>query len=317
MAGLVPWVLLMPLMGWGFFAHKKINRLAVFTLPPPMLGFYKKNIQYITDASVNPDRRRFVVENEAPRHYIDIDHYGDSAVFTMNRYWSQATELFTEDTLQSYGVLPWHVNFTYYQLRDAFFNKDPDRILRLSADIGHYIADAHVPLHTTENYDGQRTGQQGIHAFWESRLPELYAEEYDFLVGRATYVESPQLKIWDAIIGAHLALDSVLTFEKALAARFGERKYAFETKGTQTQKVYSREYSQAYHQQLHGMVERQMRSAVKLIGDFWYSAWVDAGQPDLQELLEYKPSKKELIQRRLKVNEWKQKQREQLHYQTE
>src|SRR5687767_4675154 len=83
---------------WGFFAHKQINRLAVFTLPPEMIGFYKKNIEYLTEASVNPDRRRFSVVEEAPRHYIDIDHFGDSAMFKMPRYWKEAVEKYSEDT---------------------------------------------------------------------------------------------------------------------------------------------------------------------------------------------------------------------------
>ena len=60
---------------WGFFGHKKINRMAVFTLPPEMIKFYKKNIEYITEHAVDPDKRRYAVEGEAPRHYIDIDHY--------------------------------------------------------------------------------------------------------------------------------------------------------------------------------------------------------------------------------------------------
>ncbi|MEQ9167012.1 MAG: S1/P1 Nuclease, partial [Fulvivirga sp.] len=73
---------------WGFFAHQKINRLAVFTLPPEMIGFYKHNIQYITENAVNPDRRRYAVKDEAPRHYLDVDVYGDSAVYKLPRYWS-------------------------------------------------------------------------------------------------------------------------------------------------------------------------------------------------------------------------------------
>ncbi len=31
-----------PTLPWGFFGHKRINRMAVFTLPPEMMVFYKK-----------------------------------------------------------------------------------------------------------------------------------------------------------------------------------------------------------------------------------------------------------------------------------
>jgi hypothetical protein len=290
---------------WGFFAHQRINRLAVFTLPPEMIGFYKKNLPYITEAAVNPDRRRFSDPEEAPRHYIDLDHFGDSAIYKMPRFWNDALKQFPEDTLKAYGILPWHVYKVYFKLKDAFMLKDPKLILRLSADLGHYIADAHVPLHTTENYNGQMTGQDGIHAFWESRLPELFSNDYDFFVGKAAYLSNPQIEIWKGIASAHHEVDSVLLQEKKLALQFGEKKYSFETKGKQTVKVYSREYSKAYHEIMKGMVERQMRASIKMIGDFWYTAWVDAGQPDLKKMIDYTPDEAELKKNREELEQWK------------
>jgi hypothetical protein len=292
--------------GWGFFAHQQINRLAVFTLPLEMIGFYKKNISYITETSTNPDRRRFSMPEEAPRHYVDIDHYGDSALYKLPRFWNEAVEKYSEDTLMAYGIVPWHINRMYFQLKDAFMLHDPERILKISAELGHYIGDAHVPLHTTENYNGQLTGQVGIHGFWESRLPELYFDQYDFFVGRAEYLTELQLSVWKGVESAHLEVKFVLTEEKLLAEKFGEKKYSFETKGRQTIKVYSREYAHAYHKILNGMVERQMRRAIKMIGDVWYTAWIDAGQPDLKSLIHYKPSEAELLQRKKEVEEWKQ-----------
>lgn len=293
------------LSGWGFFAHQKINRLAVFTLPPSMIKFYKKHITYITEASINPDRRRFSVADEAPRHYIDLDHYGDSTLFKMPRFWREAVAKYSEDTLKAYGIVPWHVNTMYYRLRDAFLVRDPESILKISAEIGHYIADAHVPLHTTENYNGQLTGQEGIHGFWESRLPELFSDSYDFFVGKAEYLESPQLAIWEGVASANREVDAVLHEEKKLSAKFKEKKYSFETKGRQTAKVYAQEYSKAFHKILDGMVERQMRAAIKMIGNFWYTAWVDAGQPDLKLLIDYTPGEDELLKRKKEVEEWK------------
>jgi hypothetical protein len=292
---------------WGFYGHKRINQLAVFTLPPDMVGFYKHHIDYITECSVNPDRRRFSVVDEAPRHYIDLDHYGDSALHQMPRYWNDAIEKYTEDTLKAYGIVPWHVHRMYYQLREAFLLGDPRRILKVSAELGHYIGDAHVPLHTTENYNGQLTGQEGIHGFWESRLVELYSGNYDFFVGRAEYLNDPQLRIWDVVIESHLLKDSVLIEEKKLSEKFGEKRFAFETKGRQTVKVFSEPYARAYHEILKGMVERRMRSAIRVVGSFWYTAWVDAGQPDLRLLLTYQPSEEELLARRSELEEWRKK----------
>jgi len=282
------WLLLWPagnIFSWGFYAHQRINRLAVFTLPPEIIGFYKKHIIYISENAVNPDKRRYVVKAEGPRHFIDLDVYGDSAQYKLPRNWPEAVAKFGEDSLAKHGVLPWHLTLVKYQLTEAFKHHDVPAILRLSADLGHYLADACVPLHTTRNYNGQFTDQHGIHGFWESRLPELLAGSYDFFVGPAVYIDKPQQKAWSIIIRSHAALDSVLRFEKEVAAQLPEdKKYTFEERNNITVKTYSKAYTTNYHQKLKGQVERQMRYAVWLVGSFWYTCWVDAGQPDLNNL---------------------------------
>lgn len=293
--------------GWGFFAHKKINHLAVFILPPPMIGFYKNNIEFLSEASVNPDRRRYAVADEAPKHYIDLDDYGDSALHKLPVYWSQAVKVMGMDTLQAHGIVPWHITRMFEQLKNAFLLRDPQKIVRVSAELGHYVADAHVPLHTTSNYDGQKTGQTGIHAMWESRLPELYFTQYNFFVGKAEHISNVQLAAWAAIARSSQAVDSVLRMEKDLSERSGSKKYSFETKGKQTVKVVSVDYCHTYHQRLSGMVERQLRASVKMVGDLWYTAWVDAGQPDLKALINYSTTEEELRMREEELKQWKEK----------
>ena len=283
---------------WGFFGHKRINRIAVFTLPPEMFGFYKEHIEYVTEHAVDPDKRRYAVEGEAQCHYIDLDHYykpGENPFQIMPRKWKDAVTKFTEDTLQTYGIVPWHISVMKSKLQRAFETKNVDLILKYSADIGHYIADAHVPLHTTENYNGQLTGQKGIHGLWESRLVEINAENYDYFVGKATYVKSVLDYTWEAVEASHKALDSVLRIEKEITRTFpSDRKYAYEQRGNTTVQVYSKEFCSAYHAQLNGMVEQRLRAAVIAVGSIWYTAWVDAGQPDLRSL-QNKPPTQELL----------------------
>ena len=108
-------------------------------------------------------------------------------------------------------------------------------ILKNASDLGHYVADAHVPLHTSLNYNGQLTGQKGIHAFWESRLPELFSDNYDFLVGTADYRYSVLDVAWETIEQSLAALDSVLDFDKKLSATFEQDKqYSYEKRGQKT-----------------------------------------------------------------------------------
>jgi len=273
------------LFSWGFHAHKRIIQMAIFTLPQEMILFYKKNMLLLEEASVQPDIRRYVMEEEAPRHYIDIDVYGDSAVFTFPREWSVAQEVFSRDTLLANGIIPWAVLWTKYELTAAFKQGNSTRILRYSADIAHYIADAHVPLHTTINYNGQFTGQEGIHRLWETRIPEIESKDYTFWVGKATYIADTETRIWEVIESSHLKVDSVLQIEKQLSESFSEdRKYAYRKTGKTERRDYSEQYAEAYAALLRGMVERQMRASVKLIGDFWFTCWVDAGQPDITDI---------------------------------
>jgi hypothetical protein len=223
---------------------------------------------------------------EAEKHYIDADIYGDSAIYKLPRYWPQALEKYGEEELRKHGIGPWNAYHTKLQLTEAFKRKDSKSILRLAADLGHYIGDINVPLHTTKNYNGQLTGQNGIHAFWESRVPELLSDNFDFFVGQSTYIPNTQLEAWDAVIGAHLGLDSVLNFERILSERFpDDKKYSFEERAGINSRVYSKAFTEAYNQMLNGQIERQMRRSIKMIADFWYSSWIDAGQPDLNSLL--------------------------------
>ena len=293
---------------WGFWAHKRINRLAVYRLPPEMQVFYKKNIDFITENAVNPDRRRYAVVGEAERHFIDLDVYGDSALASLPLYWNQAKEKIGEDSLRKHGIMPWHVQTAVFQLTEAMREKNAAKILRLSADLGHYVADANVPLHTTRNYNGQLTGQEGIHAFWETRIPEKYADDYELWLGTANYTDNPARAIWDAVAQAHAACDSVLRFEKELSEDFkADRKFTYVERNKVLVRTYSDEFTAKYNQALAGQVERQMKNSVQMVGDLWYTCWVNAGQPDLRPLASFKFSEAEKTKEAADQRTWLQR----------
>ncbi len=335
---------------WGFYGHRLINRTAVFTLPIDLMPLFKANIDYITEQSVAPDKRRHASPLEAIRHYIDIDHWGEepfdvvprrlSAAMlrygtlylldvkgdTLNqwngdRIWSiipdsvrpyfeheidlhrnrlmeqgairlpggwlksmdigEDSGLYFRQGFSDYGILPYHLISYQNRLTRAFRDKEWEHVLRLSAELGHYIADGHVPLHTTENYNGQMTGQKGIHAFWESRLPELFAEaEFDLFTGRAKYIEDVRSFYWEVIRESHVLVEEVLSKEMALRQSFDrDEQYCFEERGIRVIRQPCEAFSRAYQASLNGMVEDRMRDAIAAIGSAWYTAWVDAGRP--------------------------------------
>lgn len=269
---------------WGFFAHMRINELAVFILPTGMNRFFKNNISYISTHATDPDKRRYADTAEAARHYLDVEVY-EKVIDSIPRKWDDALKRYGNTQLQKNGILPWQIQRSYYQLVNAFKDRDSMRILSRSTYLGHYLGDAHVPLHTTENHNGQLTNQTGIHGFWESRLPELFSERYNFVVGRAVYIEDPLKEAWKIIQHTHGLVDSTLKLEAELNSTFPSwRKYSYSKRKGQLGKQYSFEYSNTYHNRLNHMVEKQMRAAVLAIGSYWYSAWVDAGQPSLENM---------------------------------
>jgi hypothetical protein len=222
---------------WGFYAHMRINYFAVFLLPPEMLVLYKPNIEYLEEHAVDPDKRRYAVAAEGPRHYIDVDHYGSYPYTSLPRKWKDAVAKFSADTLNAHGIVPYWLQTMLYRLTSAFQAKDKPRILKLSAELGHYIADSHVPLHASSNHNGQFTNQKGIHGFWESRIPELFAEPvnsdagWDFFIGKAELIRDPTKYIWDRVLESGVASDSVLKLEKELSGRWpADQRYAFENR---------------------------------------------------------------------------------------
>lgn len=251
-----------------------------------MLMFYKQNINFITEHAVDPDKRRYAVAEEGPRHYLDIDHYGIYPFDSLPRKWDSAVVKFGVDSLMAHGIVPWWVQTMKARLTNAFKEKDAAKILKLSAEIGHYIADAHVPLHASSNHDGQLTDQKGIHGFWESRIPELLAEkDWDFFIGKAEYIKNTQDFIWKRVLESAAASDTVLKYEKALSKKFpADKRFSFEERKGVVQRQYSSAYAKSYNEALNGMIERRMRQSIYAVASFWYTAWVDAGQPDLSSL---------------------------------
>jgi hypothetical protein len=257
--------------------------------------FYKPNISFIAEHAVDPDKRRYLVPAEGPRHYMDIDHYG-VPFDSIPRRWNEAVHRFSADTLNKYGIVPWWIQIMLSRLTTAFKEKNGARILKLSAEIGHYIADAHVPLHASSNHNGQLTGQEGIHAFWESRIPELLAEsEWDFLIGKANYISDPLKYTWKKFLESAAAADTVLRIEKQLSLQTPpDQRFSFELRNGILVKQYSTGYSLKYNSLLNNMIERRMRESIQSVANFWFTAWVNAGQPDLKNLSNINFSEEEL-----------------------
>lgn len=273
--------------GWGFSVHRQVHRAAVHALPAPLRGWFEREVDWLAEHAVDADKRKHRVEREAPRHYLDLDAPALSCLDTLGPVptWSKAVASCTEDTLWAYGVLPWNVDWSYRRLVQAFHEQNREAILRAASDLGHYVGDAHVPLHTTLNYNGQLTGQKGIHALWETRLPELFGAEYFLAVPEPIWIPNVSAWTWARIQESHAAVDSVLRLDREAVAAWSGDLVVREQRGrvVQQQRVVS--WCKGYHDQLDGMVERRWRASIHGVASLWWSAWVEAGQPNLEGVL--------------------------------
>jgi hypothetical protein len=292
---------------WGFYMHEQINYHAVFLLPPEMMVLYKPNIGFLSGHAVDPDKRRYVNAAEGAHHFMDIDHYGAYPFPALPRNYQAASEKFSADTLRTYGTVPWWVQTMLERLTRAFRERDERLILKYSAELGHYIADAHVPLHACSNHNGQLTNQQGIHALWESRIPELLAaQQWDFFIGKAVYISDPGAFIWARLLESAAAADTVLRCERETARQINPiGQYAFENRKGKLIRQYSTAYTMLYNEKLKNMVERRMRQSIFAVASFWYTAWVNAGQPPLDHLAHDSLSLAEQEEYRQLDLEWK------------
>jgi hypothetical protein len=278
------------LLSWGPVGHEPINRAAVFALPAPMQPFFYNHIDFITQESTVPDLRKFPLNDpwEKSRHFIDLENFGtyDSLPASL----AEAKKKYGESFLQQNGILPWYLQEMMDKLTKAFKESRKTEILFLAADLGHYLGDAHMPLHTSANYDGQMTNQTGIHAFFESQLPEMFIQTYRFNIAEAVYIQDVPKEIRHIVQTTHLLIDTLLMAERDLNQHFpAEQVYALDASGAILKTkfnspVHSSLYAQQYHQKLKGMVEKQLRLAMSATSNFWYTAWVNAGKPNLTNL---------------------------------
>jgi hypothetical protein len=267
---------------WGFWAHREIHRVAIEVLPETMRPFFRRHADTLIGRSIEPDTRRFNNKQEGYYHYIEIDRYGSYPFLELPRSYDHAVEKFGKIRVDTNGTVPWRIADFTRKLTEAMRSGDQEDILYYASNLGHYIADAHVPLHAVENYDGQLTNQKGVHARWESRLPEKFGARYNLVVDSVTYLNDPLANAFAVVLASYTMADSVLKLD--LTVREGippSELVKTVTRRGRTEHEYSDRFYARYHEALNSMVERRMKASVRSVASYWYTAWVDAGRPTL------------------------------------
>jgi len=277
-------------LSWGIFGHEHINNSAVMALPQPIQTFFYNHIDFITQEATIPDLRKYTLRDKAegPRHYMDVENFG--ALESIPLQFDEAKKKYDDKFLNDNGILPWYIQETMTKLTKAMKDKRKTEILFLAADLAHYIGDANMPLHTSANHDGQLTNQKGLHSMFESRMPEMFGKDYNFYTGEVKYIDNVEKATWDMLKDSHSQVQPLLLTDKKLRDSYDPDKiFDKDEKGNIAKNkfgdmIYSKEYVTKLHTALNGMVEKQMRKAIVSTANFWYTAWVNAGKPNLEEL---------------------------------
>jgi hypothetical protein len=257
------------LSGWGYIGHYKISEQALESVKGKIEGFDSWTV-FISDHASDPDYRKSWLPTEGPKHYIDIDNYPEYKTNgSISTNYDSVSKQHGEAFIKQQGLLPWATIATFDSLRYYFEVKDWYHARLLAADLCHYVGDGHMPLHTTRNYDGQESGNKGIHTRYESKMILEYSDKIQGKIKPAEYINDVNSFIFKFLYQSHRLCDSIFKADNLAKQIAG---------GTE-----SPEYLPLLWKNTGEMTARQFNEASFALGSLIYTAWIQAGSPNLNE----------------------------------
>ena len=266
-----------PSLAWGFDAHKFIADRMIALLPPEIRPLFEQRRAFIVERSIDPDLWRTVGwEEEPPNHFLDIDHqaFGPYPFTALPRDYADAVQKFGRDFIHQQGLLPWRTSEFYGRLVREFelLKRTPpatyatDNIVLFSAVIAHYVSDGHVPLHSVVNYNGQLTGQDGIHSRWEGELFERNRATLTIAPPPVKPVTVPRDAMFEVLLASNRDSANVLDSDRHAA---------------QGREFYDDAYFEAFAKGTLSTLERRLNDSISAVASFITGAWEAAGKPPL------------------------------------
>jgi hypothetical protein len=257
-----------PASAWGFEAHKFIMERAIPLLPPQIRPFFLKYQATIVEHAIDPDLWRTAGwEAEPPRHFVDMDAYGPYPFPNFPRDREEAIKRYGAEFVTKNGELPWRTAEIYQKLVEAFHQQAPyarDNSKFFSSVLTHYISDAHVPFHAVLNYDGQLTGQYGIHSRFETELVERYRASLRVVPGPLAAIPNARDFVFDALIASFPLAQTVLEADKA---------------AIDGREVYDDQYFTLFFGKVRPILQRRLADSISASASLITAAWIEAGRP--------------------------------------
>lgn len=263
-----------PASAWGVEAHHFIMDRAIDQLPPELRPYYEKERAWLVEHCVDPDLWRLAGwDEEPPRHFLDMDAYGVPPFPDLPRDHDRAVERYGAEFVRRNGLVPWRTAEMYGRLRLAFEEQKKgggDYTLSnarfYSAVLAHYASDVHVPLHAVVNYDGQKSGQLGLHSRFESELFERYRDRLRIAPPSLSPVTDPRAFAFDALLSSYQA---------------SARVFAADARAVAGRTQYDDGYFDLLFEDLQGTLEQRVSASIAGVAALITGAWEAAGKPEL------------------------------------
>lgn len=253
---------------WGIEVHKFIMARAIPLLPREIRPYFEKYQSSIAEHAGDPDLWRTVGWlEEPPRHFVDMDAYGPYPFTELPHDYDEAVRRYGLEFVQKNGTLPWRTEEIYRRLVEAFAQKAPyarENIRLFSSVIAHYTADAHQPFHAALNYDGQLSGQWGVHSRFETELFDRYQSRLRLSPGAPSPVANPREFAFRALAASFALVKPILDADKAAVAG---RDY------------YDDHYFDRFFSATRPILEQRLSDSIAAVAGMISAAWVEAGRP--------------------------------------
>jgi hypothetical protein len=264
-----------PAAAWGFAAHRLIMRRAIELLPPELKPVFERYRDEVVVRVTDPDLWRNAGWEDEPNHFFNfgMQELGEYPFAALPREYGAALEKFGASLLSRIGRLPWREAEEFGNLRRAFdaFNHEgqygPGDVILFSAVASHYIQDAHQPFHASNNYDGQLTGNSGIHSRFERDLIERFESRLRLTPAAPRAITNPRDAAFDAMLASYQLVDAILQADTAAAA------------GKDT---YDDDYYEKFFAKVQPILERRLSEAVTATAAVIIGAWEQAGRPHVR-----------------------------------
>ena len=244
---------------WGWDVHGYINDQAVDHLPAEM-SFFQDYRSYLQQHAIDPD----IDPLPGYYHYIDIDSYPEFFTGTLPHNLDNLITLYGLSTVQNNGIVPWIIEEWTDSLSTLMAAGQWDNVWQIASELGHYVADSHQPLHLTYNYNGQFTGNDGIHSGYETDMINPHLSQLPLATGTAVY--------WSNVI------DSVFLYIEDIYPYVDNIMIADDLARAQDP-TFGITYYDILWQELEQLTTIAIHKAIIDLASLWRTAWENAGSP--------------------------------------